>query len=250
MKVLFAVITVVALVAVGAVLWLVLGNGKDSTKADSATTSTAQSGEHKDGKETADKVKEGESPEAEAAAKQKAEREKAEAEKQKKEAEEKAAKEKEAGQQPNSLTSNDHVPATGNGTVQYPAPPNAVAASYFVMPSGNIGCTMTSSATVCTIYEYHFDVNNIGGCNNPRPLTVVLDANGPRLDCNVSSVAGGDGPPLLYNTSSAMGVYACQSTSDGLTCWNTVTGSSFALAKEGYLTGTSGEIAQNTFPWN
>lgn len=234
MKVLLGAVTVVALVAIGAVLWLVLGQSKDQAEADLI----AQSQEEKQ-----DTRKHEQSSEAEAAAKQKAEREKAELEKAEKENE---AKEK----QPSTLTSGDHGTSSTDGTVKYPAPPSSVAASYFVMPSGNIGCNMTSTGTTCTIYEYHFDVNNIGGCNNPRPLTIVLDANGPRLDCNVSSVAGGDGPPLLYNTSSAMGNYACHSTADGLTCWNTVTGSSFAVAKEGYVTGSSGEIAQSAFPWN
>ena len=46
------------------------------------------------------------------------------------------------------------------------------------------------------------------------------------------------------------GDYACRSTEDGVTCWNTKSGKSFALSRAGWMTGTNGEISPNDFAWN
>ena len=50
------------------------------------------------------------------------------------------------------------------------------------------------------------------------------------------------GETVAHGVAAAKGDYACRSTADGVTCWNTKSGKSFALARAGWMTGTNGEI--------
>lgn len=221
------VLAVVALGAIGVALWLLFANSNPDSSAQNALV--AQSAEANTEKEEELSV----TAEQEAA-QQKLEREEAERKKiaeEEKEQEEAAAALEKANQN------------------LYPAPANAVSASYFVTPSGNIGCELSSVSAVCTIYEHSFDPGNSGQCSASKPVTIVLDTRGVQFDCNQASVPGGDGPPLEYNTSATMGTFACHSTVDGLTCWDTNVGSAFAVSKEGFTTGNTGAVPQSRFPW-
>ncbi len=135
-------------------------------------------------------------------------------------------------------------------TINFPAPPDHVEASWFVSPDQNVACEMGSTSTACTVYDYNFSVTE-GGCGS-GPATLVVDLDGVHWDCSrapVSRTNNGQAPILSASTSSATGFDACLSTMGGMSCWNTLNGNSFALSKYGWTEGTSGLIPENTFPW-
>ena len=62
--------------------------------------------------------------------------------------------------------------------------------------------------------------------------------------------AAAPGNALAYGAAATKSDFACHSTQDGISCWNTKTGQSFALARGGWMTGTAGEIGPQKFSWN
>jgi len=128
---------------------------------------------------------------------------------------------------------------------KYPAPQGAVAAQSFVSPSGNIACDLGADSVSCTIAEHDYATNGFPACEGTT--TVVATVDGAGLDCG-STVTGGTGA-LDYGVFAANGHSACASTEDGVSCWNTVSGKSFALARGGWQTGQSGEITPDQFRW-
>lgn len=135
-------------------------------------------------------------------------------------------------------------------TINFPAPPDHVEASWFVSADKSMACEMGSTLTACTIYDYSFNVNE-GGCGS-GPATIVLDLDGVRWDCSfpeVSRTNNDQAPILSASTASASGMDACLSTIGGMSCWNTFTGYSFALSPYGWVEGNDGVIPENRFPW-
>ena len=135
-------------------------------------------------------------------------------------------------------------------TINFPAPPDHVEASWFVSPDENIACEMGSTSTACTVYDYSFSITE-GGCGS-GPATLVVDLDGVQWDCSrapVSRTDNGQAPILSASTSSATGFDACLSTVGGMSCWNTLNGNSFAVSRYGWTEGTSGLIPENIFPW-
>ena len=68
--------------------------------------------------------------------------------------------------------------------------------------------------------------------------------------CLESPASPNGGNALAYGAAATKGDYACHSTQDGISCWNTQTGQSFALARGGWMIGTTGEIGPEKFTWN
>lgn len=135
-------------------------------------------------------------------------------------------------------------------TINFPAPPDHVEASWFVSADKKIACEMGSTSTACTIHDYNFTVDE-GGCGS-GPATLVLDLDGVRWDCShpeVSRTDNDQAPILTASTSSATGMDACLSTIGGMSCWNTLNGNSFALSPYGWTEGDDGLIPENQFPW-
>lgn len=130
----------------------------------------------------------------------------------------------------------------------FPAPANAVSAPWFVAPSTNIACKLDTTGAWCTIYEASFSVS--GGSCTSTPYTVHAGPDGAQWDCSAAPIPNdSDAPVLEYSTSSTAANAACTSTSRGMTCWDTATGSSFAIARDGFVFGSNGVIPETEFPW-
>lgn len=131
----------------------------------------------------------------------------------------------------------------------FPPPSNAVTAPWFISETGNIACILDANGTACTIYDAEFALS-AQGCSSP-PYTIRIPEQGlAEWACTMPPVPNdADGPVLEYSTSSTVGNGACLATFRGMSCWNTNTGSSFAIARSGFITGTNGLIPETDFPW-
>lgn len=130
---------------------------------------------------------------------------------------------------------------------KFPAPPGSVAATWFASPSGNIACQIGSDGVLCTVMENNYEAEGYADCDGGA-VSLSVGASGAGLACSASPVRSTP-DVLVYNTSSAVGDYACLSTQNGMTCWNTISGESFALARDGWVIGRDGAISENRFPW-
>ncbi len=143
-------------------------------------------------------------------------------------------------------TATSPAPSTSPSVEEkYPAPPGAVAAQSFVSPSGNIACDLGADSVSCAIAEHDYAANGFPACDGTTTVVATADAAG--LSCG-SAVSGG-GSALDYGAVATNGHSACASTQDGVSCWNTVSGKSFAVARGGWQTGQSGEITPDQFRW-
>ena len=159
-----------------------------------------------------------------------------------------------AGSSPSSSSSSSSsaptpsASATTEEPVKYPAPAGAITVDSFSSPSGNITCSFTADGVSCGIGESDWAEDGFASCtgNKVGVLTATKDKAGQ--SCESASPSGGNA--LAYGAAATKGDYACHSTQDGISCWNTKTGQSFALARGGWMTGTTGEISPQTFSWN
>lgn len=159
-----------------------------------------------------------------------------------------------AGSSPSSSSSSSSsaptpsASATTEEPVKYPAPAGAITVDSFSSPSGNITCSFTADGVSCGIGESDWAEDGFASCtgNKVGVLTATKDKAGQ--SCENASPSGGNA--LAYGAAATKGDYACHSTQDGISCWNTKTGQSFALARGGWMTGTTGEIGPEKFRWN
>lgn len=136
---------------------------------------------------------------------------------------------------------------------KYPAPSSAVVADTFSAPSGNIICTLGGDMVSCQINETHWTgAAGYEVCGDNRGALFTVDSKNTNYAC--ANIA----PPMngTYISSLAYGSYvkngnvACIPTEDGISCWNTISGKSFAIAREGWMFDTKGEILPSQFIWN
>ena len=138
--------------------------------------------------------------------------------------------------------------ATTEEPVKYPAPADAMTVDSFSSPSGNITCSFTADGVSCGIKESDWADDGYASCSGSQ--VGVLSASKDSAGQSCESAVPGGGNALAYGAAATKGDYACHSTQDGISCWNTKTGQSFALARGGWMTGTTGEISPQTFSWN
>ena len=158
-----------------------------------------------------------------------------------------------AGSSPSSSSSSSSsaptpsASATTEEPVKYSAPAGAITVDSFSSPSGNITCSFTADGVSCGIGESDWAEDGFASCtgNKVGVLTATKDKAGQ--SCESASPSGGNA--LAYGAAATKGDYACHSTQDGISCWNTKTGQSFALARGGWMTGTTGEIGPEKFTW-
>lgn len=118
--------------------------------------------------------------------------------------------------------------ATPTATVKAPAPDGAREMTSFTSPSGNITCTLGDDQVSCTIKEYSFNANGPSCSNNSTPFTAtVTTQTSAGGSCQTAFKASGT--TLAYNSSAKHGVFACTSTEEGVTCWNTLNGQGFTV---------------------
>jgi hypothetical protein len=135
---------------------------------------------------------------------------------------------------------------TSSGEVRYPAPDGAVAATSIVAPSGNIACDLQPDAVTCSIVEQAYVQNGLQDCDGQ---TFALLANADTAERACGSEIAGTGAQLPYGTAAVNGNSVCLSDTKGMSCWNTVSGQSFALARQGWQTGNTGTIEPADFLW-
>ncbi|MFH5821621.1 hypothetical protein [Georgenia sp. AZ-5] len=112
------------------------------------------------------------------------------------------------------------------------APPGAQPMNDFTSPSGNIACSLGETEASCTIGDRSFA--DPAGCA-AGPVTLVVGTGGAAApDCTrAAAPAAGT---LPYGQSATAGLFACTSEQDGMTCWSTLTGSGFSVARAGFTT--------------
>ena len=138
--------------------------------------------------------------------------------------------------------------ATTEEPVKYPAPADAMTVDSFSSPSGNITCSFTADGVSCGIKESDWAEDGYASCSGSQ--VGVLSATKDKAGQSCESAVPGGGNALAYGAAATKGDFACRSTQDGISCWNTKTGQSFALARGGWMTGTTGEIGPQKFSWN
>ncbi len=158
-----------------------------------------------------------------------------------------------AGSNPSSSSSSASDPtpsasATTEEPVKYPAPAGAITVDAFSSPSGNITCSFTADGVSCGIGESDWAEDGYASCSGSK--VGVLSASKDKAGQSCESAAPAGGNALAYGAAATKGDFACHSTQDGISCWNTKTGQSFALARGGWMTGTTGEIGPEKFTWN
>ena len=132
--------------------------------------------------------------------------------------------------------------------IRYPAPANAQQLTAFATPSGNISCSFNSTGVSCVINSNDWAAGNYASCSGSSHGTLSISGDSAVQSCGTSGATAATG--LTYGQYAANGDYACSSTADGVSCWNTKTGASFALARGGWMTGSGGEIAPAQYSWN
>ena len=132
--------------------------------------------------------------------------------------------------------------------IRYPAPANAQQLTAFATPSGNISCSFNSTGVTCVINSNDWAAGNYASCSGSSHGTLSISGDSAVQSCGTSGATAATG--LTYGQYAANGDYACSSTADGVSCWNTKTGASFALARGGWMTGSGGEIAPAQYSWN
>lgn len=133
--------------------------------------------------------------------------------------------------------------------ILYPAPESALLLAHVVAPSGNISCLMGLDGVTCTINTYSFTDPSLSSCGT-NPATFTDDGEEIKVSCSVPPVRSQGAVTLAYGDFATNALGACHSTEQGMICWNTATGSGFAVSREGYVTGTDGLILRSSLPWS
>ena len=157
------------------------------------------------------------------------------------------------GSNPTSSASSSTSPqpsasATSSEPVKYPAPAGAVKVDSFTMPSRNITCSFSDTGVSCGIAESNWAEEGYASCTGGKVGVLKATKDESTQSCESSMPSGGD--TIAHGVAATKGDYACRSTADGVTCWNTKSGKSFALARAGWMTGSTGEIFPSDFEWN
>lgn len=108
--------------------------------------------------------------------------------------------------------------------------------TFFVSPSGNIGCAMTRKSVRCDVKSHTYE--------DPEPPadcqeleygdSITLNGDSAATwTCHGDTVFGTDAD-LPYGASITVGSFTCDSSEAGVTCSNTDSGHSFMLARERY----------------
>ena len=118
------------------------------------------------------------------------------------------------------------------------SPSDAEALAAFVLPSGNIWCSMTSTGATCTILQYTFTPPDLpAGCTGTvGNVFEISSGDKPGLACVTGEPqrAPAGTPTLEYGRASTVGEMTCHSSTNGATCRHNPSGSGFSIARGGY----------------
>jgi len=135
-----------------------------------------------------------------------------------------------------SPTGSESAPADAGGPS--PSSTDAGALDAFVLPSGNIGCTLGPEGVTCTIASFTYEAPEVAGCTGQTGHVLTLTAEGVAFTCEPAdeTPAPPAGAPVLpYGSQTTQGAYTCRSATDGVTC-QTSDGTGFRLARGSYAT--------------
>ncbi|MDO5728594.1 MAG: hypothetical protein Q4P71_03090 [Actinomycetaceae bacterium] len=131
----------------------------------------------------------------------------------------------------------------------YPAPEGAIETSALQSPTGNLVCNLSGDRVLCTALETYDSSSFLGNLCPTGYLSVEATETGVNLACGQVANAA-DAITVDYGTYAQYDDVACMSTFSGMTCWNTMTGQSIAIARSGWQSGETGPIAESSFRWN
>lgn len=116
-------------------------------------------------------------------------------------------------------------------------PEESQALPAFVLPSGNIWCTMDETTATCTIVEFSFDTPALPeGCTGAVGNVLTVTAGeGARFECMAAAATPApEGTPVLdYGGGSTVGEMTCLSSRNGVFCRHNPSGAGFSLARAG-----------------
>lgn len=137
-------------------------------------------------------------------------------------------------------------PSPSTEEVKFPAPGNAISAPTIASPSRNLVCQLGEDAVNCIAKEQ--DPSPLGATCGAKPLTLTANRETTALACDVPVYEAG-AKVLEFGQSATYGHTACTSNYNGISCWNTVSGKSLAISRQGWQAGTTGAIAESEFAW-
>lgn len=116
-------------------------------------------------------------------------------------------------------------------------PEQTEALTAFVLPSGNIYCSMTDTTATCTILSFSYTPPPVPeGCTGTvgNVLNITAGAE-PTFACVESPPTGpAEGTPVLeYGSGSTVGEMTCLSSTNGVFCRHDPSGKGFSLARAG-----------------
>lgn len=117
------------------------------------------------------------------------------------------------------------------------APEENQALETFVLPSGNIWCSMTETSATCTIGSFTYTPpEKPADCAGAvGQVFSVTAAEGATLPCVTTAPPRPEGAAVLeYGQASTIGDMTCQSSKNGATCRHNPTGAGFSVARAGY----------------
>lgn len=152
-----------------------------------------------------------------------------------------------AGQR-NTSASPDQSPTTSDAPADEPetspdqsAPPEPErneALTDFVLPSGNIYCSMTDSTATCTILSFSYEPPPLPeGCTGTVGSVLEITAGGaPTFPCVPEPPTGPapGTPELAYGEGSTIGEMTCLSSRNGVFCRHDPSGRGFSVARAGH----------------
>lgn len=117
------------------------------------------------------------------------------------------------------------------------APSENQALTEFVLPSGNIWCTMTETSATCTIGSFTYTPpEKPADCTGAvGQVFSVTAAEGATLPCVTAVPPRPEGATVLeYGQASTIGEMTCHASKNGATCRHNPTGVGFSVARAGY----------------
>lgn len=145
----------------------------------------------------------------------------------------------------------------------FPAPDGATSPHYFISADGNVACTFSQihspqGSYLCQVApgvtaswspETPLPAPTGDGACDPKWQPIFYaESDGAGMQCHggdqaINATTIGSGESVVNGNS------ACTVHDGAVTCWDTVTGNSFALSPMGYQFGNQGAISPDAFTW-
>lgn len=115
-----------------------------------------------------------------------------------------------------------------------PAPEGAQEMTTLRSPTGNISCSLEKDSVACSVEERDYEDNGQEDCSE-GPFSIQVTGGETSAACG-TTFGGESAETLEYGESATNGTMACTSRSEGMTCWDTITGKGFMVNRSEYDT--------------